>query len=330
MQKILPIYKGGRFYHSAYEKGQRIWAPSAFMYARSFVQRLFHKQKPSLSLTNTILPESGNYYVWLGHATFLIRLGDFTILTDPIFGDATWLFKRIMPPGMAIHQLPPIDYVLISHNHRDHMDEVSIRALVKQNPAIIFLVPQETRKWFVARGITRVHEYVWWDSYEYQGLKCTFLPSYHWSGRYGCDRNRSLWGSWMIECNGLTLYFAGDTAYWKHFLCIGHYFPVIDIAFLPIGPCKPFSYMQTSHLNAASAVQAFIDLRARHFVAMHWGTFYFGTDDIYTPLFYLERAWRNKRVAGPQALTIFKPGQWAYLDQMRTQVLENVTEDILR
>ena len=171
-------------------------------------------------------------------------------------------------------------------------------------------------------NIERVHEYVWWDTYKIPGLTCTFLPAYHWSGRWLTDRNKTLWGSWMIEAGDRTIYFAGDTAYWKHFLCIGHYFPSIDIALLPIGPCKPHRYMQTSHLNAASALQAFIDVRARYFVAMHWGVFYFGTDDIFTPIEYLERAWGTKQAQLPNALKpgqeprVLHPGQLIMLDEL--------------
>ena len=277
------------------------------MYARSFFQRLFHKQLPPVIKTFNFSVACDQYCLWIGHSTFLIHLNGCTILTDPVFGAATWLFKRICRPGAEVGQLPPVDYVLLSHNHRDHMDADSIFALIRQNPQVTFLVPLETKKWFLQHGIKRVHEYVWWDAFEIPGLRCTFLPAYHWSGRFLTDRNRTLWGSWMIEGQGKTIYFAGDTAYWKHFSCIAHYFPHIDVALLPVGPCTPYSYMRTSHLNATWAVQAFCDLRARNFVAMHWGTFYFGTDDIYTPLPLLKQAWRAKKLT-EERLIILNPG----------------------
>ncbi len=321
VQKILPIYQKGRFYQSASKIGQRIWGPSVYMYAQSFVHRLFHKQKPPIIIPFD-LPEEGDFCLAVGHATFLMRLGGITILTDPIFESATFLFRRAVSPGITIDRLPPVDYVLISHNHRDHLDERSIKQIVSRSPHVTFLVPQGVREWFLHLNIERVHEYIWWDSYKISGFACTFLPAYHWSGRWLTDKNRSLWGSWMIEAGGRTIYFAGDTAYWKHFLCIGHYFPNIDMALLPIGPCKPHKYMQTSHLNAASAIQAFIELRARYFVAMHWGVFYFGTDDIFTPIEYLERAWKNKQHQLQRIHTIVPaplvliPGQSILLDML--------------
>lgn len=309
MQKIFPIKRGGRFFHSAYENRQYVLLPSALMYARSLIHRLFHKQKPPQVRALKLLPSMGNQCLWIGHATFLIRLGNCTILTDPIFGHATWLFRRIMPVGMLLSEVPVIDYVLISHNHRDHMDELSIRTIAGASPHVTFLVPQGDKQWFIARGITRVHEYAWWESYESNGLCCTFLPARHWSGRAIGDRNCSLWGSWMLQKDGFTLFFAGDTAYWKHFSCIAHHFPRIDTALLPIGPCKPLSYMRASHLSATSAIQAFMDLRASQFIAMHWGTYYFGTDDIYTPLSYLRRAWTHRNIALTKQLRIPIPGQ---------------------
>lgn len=321
VQKILPIYQRGRFYQSASKIGQRIWGPSVRMYLQSFAYRLIHKQNRVVQLGGNV-PEQGDFCMAIGHATFLIRVGGFTIITDPIFGHATFLFKRAVEPGITINKLPAIDYVLISHNHRDHLDEASIKQIALRNPHVIFLVPQGVRTWFLRLNIERVHEYVWWDMYKIPGFTCTFLPAYHWSGRWLTDRNRSLWGSWMIEAGGRTLYFAGDTAYWKHFLCIGHYFPAIDIALLPIGPCKPHKYMQTSHLNAASAIQAFIELRARCFIAMHWGVFHFGIDDIFTPIEYLERAWRNKRhqlqrvFSAVQKPLVLHPGQSTSLDML--------------
>jgi len=323
VQKIFPVYRRGRFYNSASNRWRSLWIPSITTYIQAFFQQLLRTQK-TFAIQREQLPTNSNYCVWIGHATFLMHIGTCTIITDPIFGHATWLFKRITPPGIDTQQLPPINYVLISHNHRDHMDEQTIKTLVRQNPKITFLVPLGVKKWFLQRSITKVHEYSWWESISIPGAKCTFLPAYHWSGRNVIDRNETLWGSWMIESTDLTIYFAGDTAYWKHFACIGKHFPTIDIALLPIAPCKPFSFMQKSHLNASAAVQAFLDLGAKHFIAMHWGTFRFGTDDIETPLFYLKRAWNNKKIPDLHNLTICRPGQ--VLSLIRSSLLRSARE----
>jgi len=230
---------------------------------------------------------------WIGHATFLIQFANINILTDPIFDDATFLFKRIVPASFTLEQLPRIDYVLISHNHRDHMDASTLINIKRKYPAVKILVPYGDKYWFVNRAIDNVWEHLWWDEYSDRKVKFTFLPARHWSGRGWHDRNKSLWGSWMIEHPERTIYFAGDTGYWKHFSCIGRHFPSIDVALMPIGPSEPFAYMRKSHLNADLAIKAFMDLGADQFIPMHWGTFHFGTDQFLTSIDRLRQSWKQ-------------------------------------
>lgn len=297
MQKIFPVRRFGRFYHRRYERRQLVIAPSIAMYIRSFVRRLRHKNSQSDKWISSQLlnfKQGDNCNVtWIGHATFLIQLGGINILTDPIFGNATFFFRRILAPTVTIDVLPPIDYVLISHNHRDHMDASSLLMLKDRFPQMKVLVPHGDKPWFDRHKIDLATEHFWWDCHDEELIKFTFLPAYHWSGRSFHDRNKSLWGSWMIEYKGQTIYFAGDTGYWKHFSCIRHYFPSIDLAIMPIGPCEPLGYMRKSHLNADLAVKAFLELGAQTFVPMHWGTFYFGTDQFSTPVDYLKAAWKK-------------------------------------
>jgi len=324
VQKILPAYKCGRFYHRYHEPRQYVILPSMLMYMRSFLRRLFHKHDQSdqwlyrgISLNHNKFPR----VTWIGHATFLIQFGSINILTDPIFGDATFLFRRIVAPRLSLEGLPPIDYVLISHNHRDHMDSSTLINIKRMYPEVKILVPYGDKYWFTYRGIEHVSEYFWWDQYDDQGIKFTFLPARHWSGRGWHDRNKSLWGSWMIEYLGKTIYFAGDTAYWKHFSCIRHYFNSIDVALMPIGPSEPFAYMRKSHLNADLAVKAFMDLGARHFVPMHWGTFYFGTDQFSTSIDRLHQAWKQHTLRLKyKMLHILKFGEPLHLVSRPTKV----------
>lgn len=250
---------------------------------------------------------------WVGHSTFLIQADGKNILTDPIFGDATFLFPRILAPGISLAQLPPIDYILISHNHFDHMHYRSIMAIKKSSPHLKLLVPRGDSRYLLKWGFdsAQIIEGFWWENYQLDNFKFTFLPAYHWSQRSLFDKNKSLWGSWMIETSQHRLYFAGDTAYSGHFKTIANEFPAIDIAFMPIAPCEPRKYLHTSHINAAEAGQAFQDLDAKIMIPMHWGTFHFGSDLFDTPIRQIKKWWNShiSQELGLETLKIMKIGE---------------------
>ena len=229
---------------------------------------------------------------WLGHACFLLRVGGFTILTDPFLSDDASPLpglgpKRFVPPGLSIGQLPEIDAVVISHNHYDHLDARSVEKIsskVKREgggaPAAI--VPEGLRPFFATRGYQDIRELAWSEgtplskssssSSTSVSLSLTCLPSIHFSGRTPFDRNATLWCSWAIETPGLKLYFAGDTGYGPLFAELGRAHGPFDFALLPIGAYEPASIMRPVHLNPEEAVAAGLDLKARTLVAMHWGT----------------------------------------------------------
>ncbi len=209
------------------------------------------------------------------------------ILTDPVFGnDLGGVFTRSAPPGLALRDLPPIDLVLISHNHRDHLDEDSIRAL---GNAPTYVVPLGMKRWFQRRQLTKVIELDWWQEMEIAGrnaiAKITMVPAQHWSARLIHDRNLSLWGGYIIDSGSnasgdanppakkTRLYFAGDTGYPAAFGEIGRRFPDIDFAFLPIGAYAPRWYMHPMHMSPEEAAEAFRLVHAKTFIPMHWGTF---------------------------------------------------------
>ncbi len=249
---------------------------------------------------------------WIGHATFLIQVGGKNILTDPIFGSLSFIFRRLIPAAIAIADLPPIDYILISHNHYDHMNSASLHELHQRFPQVKVLVPMGDKKWFDKHAFVGTAEHMWWDETIDEAiadLKFTFLPANHWSQRTLFDKNSSLWGSWMIQFQNFKVYFAGDTSWGNHFEQIGKEFSDIDIACLPIAPGEP-EWMKDTHINAQEAVQAFIKLRAKTFVPMHWGTFDLGFDDFYTPLNFLKQSWQKFAVALQyKELKILKFGQ---------------------
>ncbi len=252
---------------------------------------------------------------WLGHASMLIQMGGVNILTDPIVGSPSFLYKRVLPFGAEFTALPHIDVVLISHNHRDHMDTNTLRALHKEHDPL-FLVPCGDALWFKKRGITKVEEHLWWEALEHKGVLFSFVPAWHWSQRGLLDHNSSLWGGWVMESKTDTVYFAGDSAYSEHyFKAIGERFPEIEIAIMPIGPCDPDHWMRKSHMSAQEAGQAFLDCGGKYFIPMHWGTFCFGTDLFSTPIERLTGWWSaHQEELKEQVLCLNKLGQQFHLE----------------
>lgn len=251
---------------------------------------------------------------WLGHATMLIQMAGVNILTDPIFENPSFLFPRMLPLGIRSDLLPPINVVVISHNHFDHMDEPTLRFLY-QNHNPLFLVPEGNKPWFIARGMYKVEELSWWETFEYKGIDFTCVPVWHWSQRGLFDRNKTLWCGWVMQSESDTVFFGGDSAYsQEYFTAIGTMFPTIEVALMPIGPCDPDGSMRKSHMNAQQAGKAFIDCKARYFIPMHWGTFSFGTDFFKTPIERLTLWWQqNQIVLPPNSLCLNKVGQQFHL-----------------
>lgn len=215
---------------------------------------------------------------FIGHATFLLRLAGFTVLTDPIFSLRASPFaslgpKRVRAPAFTLDALPKIDAVCLSHNHYDHMDLPSLRALqARSHPAIVTGIGNGA--YLAARGITPAIELDWWESAEpLPGLRITYVPAQHWSRRRFWDTNRMLWGGHVVEARGARAYFSGDTGYPAQFREIGQRCGAPDIALLPIGAYEPRWFMAAQHMNPEEAVRAHLDLRARLSIAMHFATF---------------------------------------------------------
>src|SRR3990172_1858718 len=224
-KKLLPIIKQNRFYNPCGgcepESLFRDTIPFLFKSIAARLQYAEHDAEAWIDRSNPLLESDEVRITWIGHATFLIQGAGVNILTDPIFYNISPLFPRLLPPGINLDQLPRIDYVLISHNHFDHMHAPSLHAIKKRNPNVCVLVPRGDKSWFVRNGFSQAFEYSWWDIH-YGGMSTFhFLPAVHWSRRGLFDKNRSLWGSWLIELNGKKIYFAGDTSYGEHFSHIG-------------------------------------------------------------------------------------------------------------
>jgi L-ascorbate metabolism protein UlaG (beta-lactamase superfamily) len=221
---------------------------------------------------------------WIGHATTLVQIGRVRVLTDPQFSERAFFVqwagpKRHQPPGVALADLPHVDIVVISHNHYDHLDEASVRALNAQaGGPPLFVVPLGMERWFADIGITHVRALDWWDHVEVGGARVYLTPVQHWSRRTLADTNQSLWGGYVVEARSQgqakRIFFAGDTGYSaQYFGAIGEKLGPIDLALIPIGAYEPRWFMQLQHVNPEEAVQIHRDIRAKRSLGVHWGTF---------------------------------------------------------
>lgn len=224
----------------------------------------------------TPVPARGVAATFLGHASFLLRLPGCTILTDPVFSLRASPFsfagpKRVAPPGVALADLPPVDLVLISHNHYDHMDLASLRALARRF-APRFLTTLGNRAFLARHGIA-AEELDWWETHPHAGLRITATPARHFAARWLHDRNRTLWAGFMIEGGGGRILFAGDSGAGPHWAEIAARLGAPDLALLPIGAYAPPWMMREVHMNPEEAVAAHQALGAGRSLGMHFGTF---------------------------------------------------------
>ncbi len=220
---------------------------------------------------------------FIGHASFLIRIGGRCVLTDPVWSmrASPLAFagpRRVRAPGQPLAALPGCDLLLLSHNHYDHCDLPTLRQVRRRwaPPAVTGL---DNARHLAKAGIRGAVELDWWQSTEVAGLRVTYVPAQHFSARTLFDRNRSLWGGFVIEAEGAAVYFAGDSGWCPHFAEIGHRFPRIDLALIPIGAYEPRFFMRTQHIDPGEAVQAHLALGARRSIGMHFGTFAGLTDE---------------------------------------------------
>jgi N-acyl-phosphatidylethanolamine-hydrolysing phospholipase D len=244
---------------------------------------------------------------WIGHATLLVQMDHVTFLTDPIWSDkpSPVAFagpRRFVAPGLELEDLPPIDFVLVSHNHYDHLDLPTLGALAERNPGTRFLVPLGNAELLRENGIANVEELDWGDAREQAGVVVHCLPAQHWSQRGVGDRRRALWSSWAVTGSQRRFYFAGDTGYFDGFARIAKALGPFELAALPIGAYRPVKMMQEAHLNPEEAVQAAVDLRAQRALAMHFGTFDLSDEPLDEP----PRRFREAAAAAP----LGRDGAW--------------------
>jgi L-ascorbate metabolism protein UlaG (beta-lactamase superfamily) len=218
---------------------------------------------------------------YIGQATVFIQIDGVNIITDPNYFDVAGWIDRVTPPGIPYKKLPPVDVVLISHNHHDHLSPKTIR-LIGTGPE--YLVPLKVKEFFDDENIDNVREYDWWESTDIKGVRFHFVPARHFSKRGLFDANKSLWGGWVIEGKQHNIYFSGDTGYDGGFQTLSQKFPDLDVSILPIGAYDPPWFMQPVHLNPEEAVQAFLDTKAHYVIPIHWGTFKLADEPLDEPM----------------------------------------------
>jgi L-ascorbate metabolism protein UlaG (beta-lactamase superfamily) len=230
----------------------------------------------SVTKNTDFLTSNQDCVVWLGHATFFIRLNGVSILTDPVLGSPSALMKRYSELPVAVSDLKNLDYIIVSHDHRDHCDEKSLKTLATQNPNATYLtglgLDQFLKKLTNSNDIQAAG---WYQAYQTDTSKIEiiYLPARHWGRRYLNDTNKNLWGAYLIRANGKSIYFGSDSGHGTHYQDFSKHFGGVDVALLGVGAYKPEWFMSSSHAGPKDAVLAAYEMKAKRFIPMHYGTF---------------------------------------------------------
>jgi N-acyl-phosphatidylethanolamine-hydrolysing phospholipase D len=243
---------------------------------------------------------------WIGHSTVLLQAGGQNILTDPMFSERAfpvqWIGpRRIMPPALALESLPPLDVVLLTHSHYDHLDKSSVMRLARLHPDATWIAPLALGAYLRGFGVRHVVELDWWQRAEVHGVSVTATPARHFSARRLGDRNKTLWCGYALEVAGRRIYFAGDTAYHPEFGAIAERCGPFDFVMMPIGAYDPRWFMHVVHVNPDEAIQACVDMRASHpgqpmplVLGIHWGTFRLTDEPMDEPPRRAMELWRER------------------------------------
>jgi N-acyl-phosphatidylethanolamine-hydrolysing phospholipase D len=259
---------------------------------------------------------------WVGHSTVLLQLGAINILTDPIWSERASPVafagpRRLVGPAVDFDGLPPIDVVLISHNHYDHLDRATVRGLARHMPDAQWVTPLGLAALLTKWGATRVRELDWWQEARLttgQGdVRVAATPAQHFSARGFGDRGRTLWCSWFVAADQRRAFFAGDTALHPEFAAIAERYGPFDLLMLPIGAYEPRWFMRSVHMNPPEAMRAYAALSSAQgelpaLLPIHWGTFRLTDEAMDEPRSWIERLWREER-RDPAKLWLLRHGE---------------------
>ena len=252
--------------------------------------------------------------IWFGHSSFMLNIDQKIILVDPIFSNnaapVNFMVKRFQKPVLELNELPKIDYIVISHDHYDHLDMKSVKHFIDKPTQFItpLGVGSHLRGWGIDNN--KIVERDWWESVDFDDIKFTATPAQHFSGRTGLHDNETLWASWVIESKDKKVFFSGDSGYDNHFKKIGEKFGSFDIAFIESGQYN--EKWREVHMLPNESVMAFHDLNAKKFFPVHWGMFELSIHSWYEPVEILDA---NK---DPLPLVIPKLGELIYLNDSYT------------
>jgi len=266
--------------------------------------KIFNKEKKKLNMTvpqdhvidkEKVLSDlekykDDDYIAWIGHATYLIKLGDTTIITDPVFeknmGPLIFGPKRFVDPAINLKEIPEVNLFLLTHNHYDHLSTRTIQRFPYKKAKV--LAPLKLGKYFTRNGFSNVNEMDWYDEIKVNDLKITFVPAVHWSKRSLWDTNKTLWGNFIIEYKNKKILFACDTGYGNIYKELGEKYGPIDLTFINIGaynfyPMAPKKDKSIYHANPEEALNIAQDLKSKKVLGMHWGTVVLSLEPIMEP-----------------------------------------------
>jgi L-ascorbate metabolism protein UlaG (beta-lactamase superfamily) len=293
-------YDGRRYFNPDGANGQPAWKVPRMMLAMLMQRTPWPSRVPVEPRRPPTAGPDDVIVTFIGHATFLIQAGAINVLIDPVFAERASPVsfagpRRARAPGVRFDDLPAISLVLLSHNHYDHCDVGTLTALERRfHPPVV--TPLGNGPLLRSAGFRQVEEIDWWETARTAPLPITLTRAQHFSARNLFDRNRALWGGFLIEANGRRVLHAGDSGYGPQFREIAARLSPIDLALLPIGAYEPRWFMKDIHMNPAEAVQAHLDLSARQSIAMHFGTFQLTPEGIDAPVRELGKAMRERGV----------------------------------
>ena len=236
--------------------------------------------------------------IWFGHSTFLLNMSGKIILVDPVFSASaapvSFMVKRFQEPVLSLEDLPKIDYILISHDHYDHLDMKVMKFFAQKN--VKFITPLGVGSHLIGWGVKseNIVERDWWEGITFDDLTFTATPAQHFSGRDGVHDNETLWASWVIKDANNSVYFSGDSGFDTHFKEIGDKFGPFDVAFLENGQYNEL--WQEVHVLPEESSQAFLDLQGKRMVPVHWGMFDLSLHSWYEPIEQLEEQAKLKNI----------------------------------